>query len=156
MNVLEIMIVWLAGGISYCGIELLWQGKTHWTMLILGGVCFLMMYRVNTRLRLPLPAKWALCALGVTGLEFCSGCLLNLWLKWNVWSYRGLPWNLLGQVCPLYALFWYLLSIPGTWLSLLLYRWFHSAAACSARGAYESSVTCPGDAAQLRTDRDCR
>ena len=28
------------GGISYGLLELLWRGRTHWTML-LGGVCFL-------------------------------------------------------------------------------------------------------------------
>ena len=29
------------GGISYGLLELLWRGRTHWTMLLLGGVCFL-------------------------------------------------------------------------------------------------------------------
>ena len=30
------------GGLAYMGIELLWRGRTHWTMGVLGGVCFVL------------------------------------------------------------------------------------------------------------------
>ena len=39
-----------------------------------------------------------------------------LFRSWNVWSYADRPLNVLGQICPLYSLFWFLLAIPGVWL----------------------------------------
>ena len=147
MTILEYLTAGLAGGLCYCGIELLWQGGTHWTMLILGGLCFLMMYSVNLRLQLPLLGKWLLCAATVTAMEFVAGCLLNLWLGWEVWSYRGLPGNLLGQICPRYAFYWLLLSVPGSGLSVLLHRCFHGATG-------ESRTTVPSGTELFRTFRE--
>ena len=52
-------------------------------------------------------AFWKQCIIGsfvVTGIEFVSGCIVNLWLGWNVWDYSHLPLNLLGQIClPFFA-----------------------------------------------------
>lgn len=35
----------------------------------------------------------------VTVLEFITGCIVNIWLGWNVWDYSNMPLNILGQVC---------------------------------------------------------
>ena len=37
------------GGLAYMGVELLWRGRTHWTMGVLGGVCFVVIGRLNER-----------------------------------------------------------------------------------------------------------
>ena len=29
-----------AGGVLYVLIELAWRGRSHWTMFVLGGLCF--------------------------------------------------------------------------------------------------------------------
>ena len=60
--------------------------------------------------------RWTLCAAAVTTVEYFTGVLVNLRLGWNVWNYADRPLNVLGQICPLYTLFWFLLAIPGVWL----------------------------------------
>ena len=36
--------------------------------------------------------------------EFITGCIVNLWLGWNVWDYSNLRFNLLGQTSLTFAL----------------------------------------------------
>ena len=123
MSALEILFVYSLGALGYGGLETLWRGHTHWTMLLLGGVCFLVMYAVTVRLRIRLWKKWVLCAAGVTVLEFLTGCAVNLWLGWDVWDYSAVPGNLLGQVCPIYAVYWFFLSIPCSGMAYSIRRW---------------------------------
>ena len=89
------------GGISYGLLELLWRGRTQWTMLLLGGVCFLCIGTIR-RKGFSLPLRSLLCALIVTALEFLTGCVVNLRLHWAVWDYSANRFQLLGQVCALY------------------------------------------------------
>ena len=49
----------------------------------------------------------------ITVLEFCTGCIVNLWLGWGVWDYSGMPGNILGQICPQYMLLWLPVSLAG-------------------------------------------
>lgn len=123
MAVLETLFAGLVGAALYGGIEMLWRGHTHWTMLITGGVCFAFMYLVATRGGFPLWQKWIMCAAFITAAEFLTGVIVNLRLGWNVWDYSAEPLNLLGQICPLYCLYWLALSIPGTWLCMGIKRW---------------------------------
>lgn len=101
------------GGIMYGLIEILWRGKTHWSMLLTGGACFLSLFRIFTRLTShPL---WQKCMVGsavITAYEFCSGCIFNLLLKLKVWDYSSMPLNFKGQICALYSFLWGLLCIP--------------------------------------------
>ena len=48
--------------------------------------------------------------------EFVTGCIVNLWLGWAIWDYSDLPGNILGQVCPQFALLW----IPLVLLAIVL------------------------------------
>ena len=43
--------IFLLGALGYGAVETLWRGGTHWTMLLTGGVCFLLIYLNATRLR---------------------------------------------------------------------------------------------------------
>ena len=112
-------ILFFIGGRLYTWCELLWRGYTHWTMFILGGLCFVILgllneYRYSWNMAL---LKQALIgAVVITGFEFVSGCIVNLWLKWNVWDYSDLPFNLYGQICLYYFLLWIPLSIIGIML----------------------------------------
>ena len=38
----KLSILAALGGMLYMGVELLWRGRTHWTMGIVGGVCFVL------------------------------------------------------------------------------------------------------------------
>ncbi|MGN0550671.1 MAG: hypothetical protein ACI4I4_02380 [Acutalibacteraceae bacterium] len=101
------------GGISYGLIELLWRRYTHWTMIITGGLCFLMLYRIFTKAkRLSLIKKCLIGSGVITVTEFIAGVIVNLLFKMKVWDYSNMPFNLLGQICPLYSLLWALLCIP--------------------------------------------
>ncbi len=112
-------ILFFIGGRIYTWFELLWRGYSHWTMFIVGGLCFVILgllneYRYNWNMAL---LKQALIgAVTITGFEFVSGCIVNLWLKWNVWDYSDLPFNLYGQICLYYFLLWIPLSIIGIML----------------------------------------
>ena len=72
-----------------------------------GGICFIIFSLVAERLREKnIFIKAAVCALGVTVVEFLFGVLFNIILGMRVWDYSHMPLNILGQVCPLFTLLW--------------------------------------------------
>lgn len=101
------------GGIFYLIIELLWRGESHWSMFILGGVCFAVIGLINERSRgqLPLLLQGLIGAVIITALEFVTGYIVNIRLGMNVWSYYDMPMNIMGQVCLPYTVLWFFLSI---------------------------------------------
>lgn len=121
---MELPAVYLLGALGYGALELLWRGYTHWSMLVLGGICFLLIYLLNTRLRMAVLKKWVLSAAVITTLEYLCGCLVNLYLGWDVWDYSTMRGNLLGQICPQFIFLWFCLSIPCTLLSSGMHRLF--------------------------------
>lgn len=120
---MEFLLIYILGGLLYAGMELLWRGWTHWSMVLCGGLCFTVMYRISM-LPLPMLKKCLLSAAVITLVEFLAGCLLNLRLGWAVWDYSDLPLNLLGQICPQFLLLWLALSVPGLALCQMLRRLF--------------------------------
>jgi len=100
-------VFFVAGGIGYGIIELIWRGRTHWTMIIAGGICFVLFSLIAEKCKKrTLIYKSSLCALGVTAIEFIFGVIFNILLKMNVWDYSSVPFNIHGQVCLLYTLLW--------------------------------------------------
>ena len=99
------LIALLLGGGVYGLIELLFRGWTHWTMLLAGGVSLLLIL-LACGIPGPLWQKWVLSAALITTVEFVSGCVLNLGLGWGIWDYSARPLSLMGQICPLFCLFW--------------------------------------------------
>lgn len=99
------------GGLTYTLIEIIGRGHTHWTMFIVGGLCGYFVGLINEVLpwELPLWKQSILGAVIVTMIEFISGCIINLWLGWDVWDYSNLPFNLLGQICLYFSLLWVVL-----------------------------------------------
>lgn len=105
------------GGIAYGLLELLWRGRTHWSMVLTGGVCFLSLYKIFKKLsNLSLLIKCILGSSIITIIEFCVGCVVNIWLKLKVWDYSKLPFNIKGQICLLYSTLWSLICIPINYL----------------------------------------
>ena len=101
----------VSGGIGYGIIELIWRGRTHWTMIIAGGICFVLFSLIAEKCKKrTLIYKSSLCALGVTVIEFIFGVIFNILLKMNVWDYSSVPFNIHGQVCLLYTLLWGILG----------------------------------------------
>ena len=103
------------GGTVYVFIELMWRGYSHWSMFLLGGVCFIALGLINEVIpwEMPLTAQMCIGCVIITALEFITGCIVNLWLGWNVWDYSDLPYNLLGQISVVSSVGWYFLSAVG-------------------------------------------
>ena len=107
----KILLFCLGGGL-YTLLELLWRGRSHGSMFLLGGGCFLMLGRLGKR-ALPLPVKMLLGAAGITAGELATGLLLNR--HFHIWDYRALPLNFRGQICLGYGLLWLPVSLLGMW-----------------------------------------
>lgn len=122
------LILFLIGGLAYCGIEIIWRGYTHWTMGVLGGVCFIDIGLINNSrffyYLMPFREQMVLGGLIVTIMEFIAGCVLNLWLGLGIWDYSQMPFNLCGQICLPYTILWILLSavciVADDWLRYLM------------------------------------
>lgn len=115
------------GGGLYVLIELLARGRSHWTMALLGGLCFLCIGAINEYVPWTLGLIWQML-LGagiITVLELLTGLLVNVWLGWGVWDYSNMPINLWGQICLPYSLLWCLISLPAILLDdWLRWKWF--------------------------------
>ena len=123
---LKIAFLFATGGLLYNVLELAWRGWSHWTMFFLGGACFVLMGLINEVLPWAMPI-WQQTAIGaciITALEFATGCIVNLWLGWGVWDYSGMPGNILGQICPQYAVYWLLVALAAMILDDCLRCWW--------------------------------
>lgn len=115
------MTLLLTGGGLYVLVELIWRGRSHWTMFLLGGICFISLGLINELIPWDMPL-WKQILIGaclVTALEFLTGCIVNLWLGWDVWDYSELPGNILGQICPQFFLLW----LPVALIAIVLDDW---------------------------------
>ena len=108
------LILLFIGGSAYYGIEVLARGFSHWTMFLVGGTCFILIGIINEITpKMPLIRQMFLSAIIITAIEFISGCILNLWLGWNVWDYSDEFGNILGQIRVKHSIYWFLLSSIG-------------------------------------------
>ena len=118
---IEYASVFIFGAVCYSLIEILWRGRTHWTMAVTGGICLLLIHACNERHRdLDLWSRCGLSSFYITSVEFAEGWLLNVRLNMMIWDYSGKYLNVMGQICPEYWAYWYLLSIPAVMLSSLI------------------------------------
>lgn len=109
---LKEFILFLIGGGIYYLFEILWRGYSHWTMFILGGICFVIIGLLNEQYdyNMPLVEQMFSSMIIITTLEFISGVILNIILKLNIWDYSNLPFNLFGQICIPFMIIWFFLS----------------------------------------------
>lgn len=90
-------------------------------MFLLGGICFVSLGLINEVIPWEMPL-WQQVIFGaciVTGLEFLTGCIVNIWLGWNVWDYSELPGNIFGQICPQFFLLW----LPVALIAIIMDDW---------------------------------
>lgn len=123
---LKLLVLAIIGGTIYVGIELLWRGHSHISMFILGAICFVALGGLNEVIPWNMGLVWQALIGGtiITGLEFVTGVIVNIWLKLGVWDYSKLPFNIMGQVCLIYYFLWVLLSIVAIILDDYLRYWF--------------------------------
>ncbi len=110
-------MIFVIGAVGYLLVELLWRGHSHWTMMLAGGICFSIYYRLCTDSKhIPLFAKCALGACVITCVELMFGTVVNVFFKWNVWDYSTMPFHFYGQICLPFFLLWFMLCVPLTYL----------------------------------------
>lgn len=125
----ENIILFLIGGAIYYTIELLWKsyisnGICHWSMFILGGLCFILIGRINE----DIPWEESIVIQGIKGaiiitlLEFVFGYFLNIIYHLNIWDYSNMPLNIMGQVCLPFMGAWFFLSLVAIVVDDLI-RW---------------------------------
>lgn len=114
-------VLFYLGGCAYMGLELLWRGRSHGSMFVAGGTCFLLIGHLNhVHPRLPLPLRAVAGAGIVTMVELGIGLLVNR--NFDVWDYRTQPGNFLGQICPMFTFLWIPVSVLALFLHESLYR----------------------------------
>lgn len=122
---LKHIILFLIGGLIYICIELLYRGDTHWSMAIVGGFAFVCCGLINELLSWQTPL-WKQSFIGggvITVLEFISGIILNIIIKWDVWDYTNYKINLLGQICLPFSILWCVIAIVAIILDDHLRYW---------------------------------
>lgn len=114
-SIFKYLFLFFFGGGLYCLVEMLFRGYTHPTMIIVGGVCFLVCGMLNEVIpwEMPLSKQMLICAILITIIEFASGIVLNIYLQLNIWDYSNMPFNVKGQICLLFTVIWYFLSAIG-------------------------------------------
>ncbi len=110
------LVFFTLGGSLYTALELCWRGRSHWSMFLLGGGCFLLLGKIGG-LRLPKPVQPLLGSAAITAGELATGLLVNR--GYGVWDYRQTPYNFLGQICLPFSLLW----IPVSLMGISLYGW---------------------------------
>ena len=119
-------VLFYLGGMGYVGLELLWRQRSHSSMFVLGGICFLALGELDERqFLLPLPLRITAGTSIVTILELITGVLINR--RHDIWDYSGLPGNFMGQICLPFTLLW----IPVSAFAMALHRRLSSAIAYS-------------------------
>ena len=125
---LKICILFLIGGFIYVAIELGFRGYSHWTMFLLGGLCFILIGGLNNYIpwEMSIIKQGIIGALIVTSLEFIFGLVLNLYLNLGIWDYSNMPFNILGQICLPFSIAWFFLSLVAIfvddWLRYVLFK----------------------------------
>lgn len=115
-------LVWF-GGSTYVTLEVFWRARSHWTMFVLAAVVFIMIGLLNE-----IWAKWNLLIQTLVGtgiatvLEFITGLVVNIILRWDVWDYSNLPGNIMGQICPQFMILWALIVVVAIILDDVI-RW---------------------------------
>lgn len=125
---LKCAILFLIGGWLYYCIELMWRGHSHWTMAVVGGICFVIIGGLNDYLpwEMPIWQQAGIGALFVTAMELVVGVPLNLMLGLHIWDYSNVPFNFLGQICLPFSLLWVAMSVLCIFVDdALRWRLFH-------------------------------
>ncbi|MCM1115531.1 MAG: putative ABC transporter permease [Clostridium sp.] len=104
------LFVALLGGFGYCLIEIIWRGRTHYSMFFAGGIVLASFYYISKSYDFSILEKCLAGMIIITSIELLFGIWFNIILKENVWDYSGMPLNFLGQICVPFSLIWFVLS----------------------------------------------
>ncbi len=114
-QILKILTLWTTGAYLYGLIEIAFRGYTHISMGILGGVCFIVIGEINFKFsnKMAVVIQMLISTIIITSLEYCTGIIVNVWMKLGIWDYSTMPFNLSGQICMMFSVAWFFLSFVG-------------------------------------------
>lgn len=124
----EYLFLISVGGCIYYSFEIIFRGFSHWSMFLLGGICFLF-FEIQGKMVAWEDALWkqvVRCMIFVTSMEFTTGIIVNKWLQLGVWDYTGQPFQLFGQICLPFIIIFSGLSAAGIILSGYLSYWLYN------------------------------
>lgn len=106
--IMKYLFLFIFGGILYILFEIGFRGYSHWTMFILGGICFIAIGSINNFLswKTPLITQSIIGGVIITILEYITGCIVNIQLGWNIWDYSDKILNIRGQICLPFCIIW--------------------------------------------------
>ena len=120
------LFLFLVGGTVYVIIELVCRGRSHWTMAVVGGICFILCGLLNEIFtwESTIWFQMLICSLIITAVEFISGLILNIHYGLAIWDYSNIPFNILGQICLPFTILWFFISAAAIILDDYLRYWF--------------------------------
>lgn len=117
-KIFNVFVVWLTGGIVYYFAEILFRGYSHFSMMICGGLCFLLVGNIGNlilnskdNIIISIIKIMLIGAMIITTLEYITGMIVNVKYNLKVWDYSDMKYNVNGQICLLYSFFWALISL---------------------------------------------
>lgn len=121
-TILKYLTLFLIGGITYYFIEIVYRGYSHYSMIIVGGLCFILIGSINefSNKEIPLLLQMLISVLIVNIVELASGIIINRILLLNVWDYSQLKYNFLGQISLNSSIAWFFLSLFAIYMDDLL------------------------------------
>ena len=96
--------------------ETLWRGYSHVSMFILGGLCFILIGLISEhyfKFQKNIIKQMVISSLIITALELVFGLVLNVRLGLGIWDYSSLKFNFMGQICLIFSVLWFFLSLPA-------------------------------------------
>ena len=121
-SILKYLVLFLIGGITYYFIEIAYRGYSHFSMIIVGGICFILIGSINefSNKEIPLLIQMLISVILINVVELISGIIINKILLLNVWDYSQLRFNFLGQISLNSSIAWFFLSLIAIYIDDLL------------------------------------
>ncbi len=121
----EYLFIWGLGGCIYYIFEHIFRGYSHWTMFLLGGICFLFFYIQGILIQWsdPLWMQVLRCTIFVAAMEFITGIIVNKWFHLDVWDYSELTFQIFGQISLSFTIIFSGMCALGILLSAYLGHW---------------------------------
>lgn len=126
-RIADFLIRWFTGGILYFYLEILFRGYSHYSMIICGGLCFVLVgsvgqYIIEKDLNNILKVIIIMLAgaIIISLLELITGLIVNIKFDMNVWDYSDMPYNYNGQICLAFTGIWAGISLVCVYINYLM------------------------------------
>lgn len=108
-NIMRIIFFYCFAGGLYMTMELIYRQYTDYHMFYLAGIIGILILSINEWLSYDTDFLLQVFICGTCALigEFLCGVIFNA--DYQIWDYRNLPFNFMGQIQLYFAIIWYIL-----------------------------------------------